>query len=290
MKSNRSPFVGFFSVLRLVPRQARAVAALGLVPLAGILLTSCAESNRITGNALVVQGQKLRAVGSYRVQILQAGNKARAGNNFFSPYADNLKTADSIPTNVLTSIYIKDVQGLKTKLSAKGIPGIDQPGIDIATGRTTESSFVIIGMTSKEPLLRALQDPRNAHLVRRLSQERAPRVITGVATTLDYRGISNAKVTVGATADLAMVGTDGSLTVEIDTTRNVTVKFSNSTVFAYEMSIPAWQKDTEGNLYIVDLVPDRIGGFNPKPILESSTNVKGAPIMPKNHIALVDRP
>lgn len=259
---------------------------LALLP--ALLLSNCVGGNRVTRDYLSVQDQKLRTTGSTRVQILQTGSRADAGKNAFLPYSDNLTTAGTIPAEVLTSMEIDAVKGLKAELTAKGIPGIDQPGFDVNTGRTTKGTFVILGIRGKQPLLRALQDPVNADLVLRLSREQNPRVITTVATTLKYDSTHTANINAGATADLALVGAGaGSLTVAVGSERKVQVKFSDGTVFAYEMSIPAWQRDTEGNLYIVDLVPDRRSPFNPKPIRGSTLDPAKAPRMPKEQIALV---
>ena len=68
--------------------------------------------------------------------------------------------------------------------------------------------------------------------------------------------------------------------------RNSTVEFSDGTVFAYEMSIPAWQRDTAGKVYIVDYVEDRPGAFNPKPIGGSFLNLSDAAPVPEDQILL----
>lgn len=252
-----------------------------------MLLSNCVGGNRVTRNYLSVQDQKLRTTGSTNVQILQTGGRANSGRNYFLPFSSNLTLAGTVPSAVLTSLYLDDVKGLKATLKAKGVRGLDEPGIDLTTGRDTKSSFAIVGLRGKDALLRALQDPGNAALVRRLSLEHKPRVITAVATTLNYNSTHTAKVDVGATGDLSLAGGTGALTVDVGAERKVQVKFSDDTVFAYEMSIPAWQRDMEDNLYIVDLVPDRRGWPNPKPIRGSSLDPDKAPRVPKEQIALV---
>ena len=269
----------------LPPSVAMKSILLALLP--ALLLSNCVGGNRVTSNYLSVQDQKLRTTGSTNVQILQTGGRANSGKNHFLPFSTRLTTAGTVPSTVLTSMFLDDVKGLKAKLSAKGIRGLDEPGIDVTSGSTTKSSFVILGLRGKESLLRALQHPDNAALVKRLSLEHKPRVITAVATTLNYDSTHTAKIEAGATADLTLVGGTGALTVDVGAERKAQVKFSDGTVFAYEMSIPAWQRDMEGNLYIVDLVPDRRSPFNPKPIRGSTLDPAKAPQIPKEQIALI---
>ena len=89
--------------------------------------------------------------------------------------------------------------------------------------------------------------------------------------------------------DLKFVGVPGgNVEIRAKATNESTYKFSDNTVFAYEMSIPAWQRDPSGKLYIVDYVEDRLGPRNAAPMHGTSLNPHEAPIVEKNEIMLVD--
>lgn len=228
--------------------------------LPAVFLISCSSSN------LKVQGIKYRTNGAIRAEMLQAGSRNRAGGNSFTPYT-SLISGSTLKAKVLTQMSIDDVKGLKAKLSAAGIPGINQPGIDLETGNGTSGTFVILGLNDKKAVLKALQSSDNAETVEYLSQLKEPRIITTIATTLSYSKAKNVSVKTGATGDLSLIGAGaGSLTLEVGGTGKKTVKFSDGTIFAYELSIPAWKRGSDGKLYIADYIEDRLGIRHTNPI------------------------
>lgn len=154
---------------------------------------------------------------------------------------------------------------------------------------THSGTFVIVAVNQKDDLLRELQKPENASLVRMLSQQNEPRLITAVATTVAYQNKITSGLSTGTDVDLKVVGASGgAVGIELKSTNDSTYKFSDNTVFAYEMSIPAWQRCADGKLYIVDYVEDRLGTRNAKPMRNTFLNPDEAPPVSKDQIMLVE--
>lgn len=235
----------------------KATSVLLITLLPASLLTSCLTTG-VKGNYLEVQGKQMRMRNSIEAKMLYAGTKDRAGIDRFSSHLPCV-VPSGLKAEVLTTADIESVKGLTVALSAEGIPGVNQPGIDIESGSTTKSSFVILGNPNEDAIIQALNAPENKKALDFL-REQSPeaRVITEIATTLGHQSGRTAKVSIGAAVDMKalQLGT-GSLKLKTTSNKETKVKFSDNTVFAYTMSIPAWKKDSSGKLIVGDLVPDQ---------------------------------
>lgn len=259
------------------------------LPSLGILLflplSSCTPTI-VGGTAINVQGAKLRKTVAYKTQILQCGNKVSTGVNSFASY-DFLNPAGKVTVTVSTSMKVAEVRKWLYEIGLSGVPDVAKANGSVERTTTENGTFVVVAIQNKKPLLQILQAKENSDLVDRLSKMKKPRIITAVATTLGQKSIKTSDFTGSTTANLSLVGAGaGSTTLKATNNRNSTVEFSDGTVFAYEMSIPAWQRDTAGKLYIVDYVEDRPGAFNPKPIGGSFLNLSDALPVPEDQILL----
>lgn len=259
------------------------------IPTACILLflplSSCTPTI-VGGTAIHVQGAKLRKTVAFKTQILQCGNKVSTGVNSFASY-DFLNPAGKVTATVSTSMKVEEVCKWLYEIGLSDVPNVTKADGSLNRTSTESGTFVVVAIQNKKPLLQILQAKENAALVDRLSKMKKPRIITAIATTLGQKSIKTSALTGSATANLSLVGAGaGSTTLKATNNRNSTVEFSDGTVFAYEMSIPAWQRDTAGKVYIVDYVEDRPGAFNPKPIGGSFLNLSDAAPVPEDQILL----
>ncbi len=248
---------------------------------------SCTQ-NAVNDSTFKIQGAKLRTNGAFKTQLLMTGTRTTAGPNSFTNYKQ-LRPIGEFQGKVTVSMKVDQVKGLKGKLTAQGIPYVTAPEV-VAEGTNKQSgTFVVVAVNEKEQLLRELQKPENAHLVRMLSRQREPRIVTAVATTLKHKNEVKNELGANAAVDLKVVGAPGgSVGIELKTTNNATFEFSDNTVFAYEMSIPGWQRDQSGKLYVVDYVEDRVGGRHPKLIDGAFENPAEAPRVSNDQLLLVD--
>lgn len=252
----------------------------------GILLASCSQ-NSVDGTTLKVQGTKMRTTGAYRTQLLMSGTRSRAGANSFVNHTQ-LRPSSALEGNVTISMDVDQVKGLSVKLEAKGTPYATAI-IEGSSTKKRSGTFIIVAVGQKSDLLRELQKPENANLVNMLSRQNEPRIITAVATTVNYQDTTATSLRAGAIVELEVVSSSGgNLGVEVKTSNQSTFRFSDNTVFAYEISIPAWQRDTSGKLYIVDYVEDRLGTRNAKPIRNSYLNPDEAPPVSNDQIILIE--
>lgn len=229
----------------------------------------------------------MRTTNAFGTQLLMGGTRSRAGKNNFEGY-QLLKLTRELDGKATMSMQVDQVRGLGDKLTAKGIPSASGT-IEYKRTQTYIGTFVIVAVNQKNDLLRELQKPENAAFIKMLSRQREPRIITAVATTLNHEHKIDSNLTAGAEVDAKIISMPkGSIGIELKATNLSTYKFSDNTVFAYEMSIPAWQRDPSGKLYIVDYVEDRLGPRNAAPMHGTSLNPHEAPIVEKNQIMFVD--
>lgn len=239
-----------------------------LLPLLSALVLSSCGSTKITGNYLYVQGRQLRLRDAASASMLYAGTKDLAGINRFQSRMP-INVSPDLKADVITSLEFSSIRGSKGSLKFKDIPGFDQPGVEWTTGKEISSSFVVFGSRNEQQVIDELNAPQN-NRVRDYLQSQAPncRVITAVATTLNYNDKRTIKLDSGLTVDMKalQVGV-GSIVLAAGTTRETRVGFSDKTVFAYTMSTPAWTKDANGKIILGDLVEDRrsILGRVPQP-------------------------
>ena len=229
----------------------------------------------------------MRTTGAFKTQLLMSGTRSRAGANSFINHMQ-LNPSSPLEGNVTISMQVDQVKGLSGKLEAEGTPYAS----GIVEGSLTSKksgTFIIVAVGQKSDLLKELQKPENARLVKMLSTQNEPRIITAVATTVNYADTTASSITAGAKVDLKVVNvSSGNVGIEVKTSNQSTFRFSDNTVFAYELSIPAWQRDSSGKLYIVDYVEDRLGPRNAKPIRSSYLNPNKAKPVSKDQIILVN--
>ena len=229
----------------------------------------------------------MRTTGGYKAQLLMAGTRDRAGTNHFVNHTQ-LKPSSTFEGNVTISMKVDQIKGLSGKLEAEGTPYVTV-SIDGSSTKKKSGIFIIVAVGQKSDLLRELQKPENAKLVKMLSTQNEPRIITAVATTVNYEDTTASSLTAGAKVDLKVVNVSaGNVGIEVKTINQSTFNFSDNTVFAYELSIPAWQRDSSGKLHIVDYVEDRLGPRNAKPIRSSYLNPNKATPISKDQIILVN--
>lgn len=251
-----------------------------------LILTSCSQ-NSVNGTTLKVQGTKMRTTGAFKTQLLMSGTRDRAGANNFVNHTQ-LKPKSELAGKVTTSMQVDQVKGLSGMLSVKGTP-YATGDINSDTKTKRSGTFIIVAVNQKSDLLRELQKPENANLVKMLSRQNEPRIITAVATTVNHQDTTVSSLSSGASVGLEVVGVStGNVGIQVKTTNESTYKFSDNTVFAYEMSIPAWQRDTSGKLYIVDYVEDRLGPRNAKPIHNTYLNPNETLPVAQNQIILAN--
>ena len=229
----------------------------------------------------------MRTTGAYGAQLLMCGTRNRAGTNSFEGF-QLLKLTRELDGKATMSMEVDQVRGLSGRL--KGTPYVGVTAYGRGHQKVTQfGTFIIVSINQKIDLLRELQRPQNAKLVQMLSQQREPRIITALATTVNHQNKISSSLSTGGDVDLKFVGVPGgNVEIRAKATNESTYKFSDNTVFAYEMSIPAWQRDPSGKLYIVDYVEDRLGPRNAAPMHGTSLNPHEAPIVEKNQIMFVD--
>ena len=257
-----------------------------IVSLSALFLSSCTQ-NAVYGNTLKVQGTKMRTTGAYGAQLLMCGSRSRAGTNHFEGF-QLLKLTRELDGKATMSMQVDQVWRLESKLKGTPYAGVTTSGEGNREVKQS-ATFIIVSVNQKIDLLRELQKPENAKLVRMLSKQREPRIITALATTVNHQNKISSSLSAGGNVVLKVVRVPGGdVEIQAKTTNESTYKFSDNTVFAYEMSIPAWQCDTNGKLYIVDYVEDRLGTSNEEPMDGTSLNPHEAPIVEKNQIMFVD--
>ncbi len=241
-----------------------------LLALSVLLLSNCESARIITSQSLRVQGAKLRKTTAFRTQILQVGTKVSTGTNSFSPY-DFLRTDGGLPAMATTALTIDEVSTWLAEIGLSATqdeskPDVNESNVSAGGTKKEKGTFAVVAIQTKRPLLDLLQSPENRELVDWLSAMPKGRIITAVATTKGHQSVRSRNLDGSVTANLTVVSAGpGSGTVHLKSTRNSTLEFSDGTVFAYEMSIPAWSRYSKGRLYIADLVEDRPGTRNPRP-------------------------
>jgi hypothetical protein len=173
---------------------------------------------------------------------------------------------------------VKEVRTWLGELGLSDAPKVSKAEVK-SSGKVAEKGrFTVIAVHTKRPMLELLRAPQNRELVNWMARMPKARVITAVATTMGHSSTRESSLEGTVSASLSVVSAGpGAGTVHVKSTRNSTVKYGDGTVFAYEMSIPAWRRDSQGRLYIADYVEDRPGPSNPNPAPGTSLDPDKAP-------------
>lgn len=248
-----------------------------LILLLGLICNVSCNTTVMRTNTLNVQGNKLRKTVAYRTQILQVGNKiTRGGPNMFVSY--DLLKVDQMPVTVTTSMKIDEVSTWLAEIGLDGVPKISEAKGSGSGSDTEKGTFVVVAIQNHLPFIKVLQDERNRALIDLLLSMRKPRIVTAVATTLGQESDKELKLDGTLNASLTTVGLPaGTGKLHVNSTQKSNVKFSDGTVFAYELSIPAWSRDAKGRLIVADYVEDRPGWIKPKPMVGTYLDPKDVP-------------
>lgn len=240
-------------------------------------------------NYFKYQGRKLRKTSASKAQLLWSGDKIKQGTNTFAPY-DKLKF-EALPATVTTALSIDKANEYATEVSASGLETASIVGADgRATGARTEKGvFTIVDVQGKSDLLKIINREENRDIVLHLLKTHHPRVVTTIATTEAQETVRASALDTSVSANLTSLGTPGQVGIKFSTDRKSTVKFSDGTVFAFAMGIPAWKWDTVAQRVIVgDLVEDIPGAFDPRPVRGTHTDIRKVPGIPEAVVQAVE--
>lgn len=241
-----------------------------------VLSSSCAS------NYLDYQGTKLRKTSASRSQLLWAGDKIKQGPNTFAPFG-KLKF-ETLPASVTTALSVDKTDKWATEVKASGLESVSIVGADgKSTGqRTDKGVFTIVDIQGKSALLDIINSEENRPIVTRLIKTHIPRVVTTVATTEAQETVRADRLNSSVSANLVALGTPGEIGIKFSKEGKSSVKFSDGTVFAFSMSIPAWQWDSSAQRLVVgDLVEDIPGVLDPTPVRGTHTDIRKVPGIPE---------
>jgi len=222
-----------------------------------IFLTGCAA------DTLTIAGRKYRTVGAPTVQLGATGYKVRAGKNSLYTTADlpdYLKDADqklsmSIVTQQHSDTTRTAAGNVTASPAASGSLGdVTTAGIKPDYSKKVKGNFDLVVL--REDLAKRLNLAKNAEVRNELARwGKEARVVTAIAVAYGHEKV----VKFDTDSNITTKGSVVDLGVTIKTTSKTTTRLSDGTIYAYELSRPAWERGSDGTPRIVNLLPDRIG-------------------------------